>query len=202
MNYQTIYNNLIAKCKNRSTTPNEYMENHHILPRCMGGNNCKDNLVYLSLREHFLAHWLLCKIYPNEWKLYFALFQMCRVPGSTKRIVTSRQFEQARKLLRRGALLRYKQNQHPRITQDGRNKIREGMLGEKNPMRRFPEKNASSIPCRVHFIDGTTRDFLSGKSALEQLNIPRSTWILARRTKTSIKKFGILKIENLEKITA
>ena len=42
---------------------NGYTEKHHILPVCMGGSNVKANLVRLTAREHFIAHWLLYKIH-------------------------------------------------------------------------------------------------------------------------------------------
>lgn len=55
-----------------------YFEMHHIIPRCMGGNDEEENIVALTAREHFLAHYLLMKIYPNEYKLglAFAMFRM------------------------------------------------------------------------------------------------------------------------------
>lgn len=37
-----------------------YTENHHRIPKSMGGGE-GDNLVRLSFRKHFLAHWLLTK---------------------------------------------------------------------------------------------------------------------------------------------
>jgi hypothetical protein len=40
-------------------------EVHHIVPRSMGGSNAKDNLVRLSTRVHFVAHWMLWKAYKN-----------------------------------------------------------------------------------------------------------------------------------------
>ena len=39
-----------------------YYERHHVIPKCMGGDNSKNNLVLLTGREHFLAHWLLSKM--------------------------------------------------------------------------------------------------------------------------------------------
>ena len=38
-----------------------YCERHHILPRCMGGDNRKENLIYLPWMVHCLAHYLLAK---------------------------------------------------------------------------------------------------------------------------------------------
>jgi len=47
-----------------------YVENHHILPRCMGGSNERDNLVSLTGREHYIAHLLLYKIYKTQETIY------------------------------------------------------------------------------------------------------------------------------------
>jgi hypothetical protein len=44
----------------------------------MGGDNSKQNLVDLTPEEHFLAHQLLVKIYPNNYKLVFAASCMAR----------------------------------------------------------------------------------------------------------------------------
>jgi len=74
MDYQIIYNQLIERAQNR--TLEGYKEKHHILPKCLGGNNNKENLVELTAREHFLCHMLLCEIYPKENKLKHALFLM------------------------------------------------------------------------------------------------------------------------------
>ena len=42
-----------------------YVEKHHIIPRCLGGTNDVSNIAVLTPEEHFLAHQLLVKIYPN-----------------------------------------------------------------------------------------------------------------------------------------
>lgn len=66
-----------------------YMERHHIVPRCLGGSNRKDNLVYLTAREHFLAHKLLVRIYPDQPKLWYALMMMGRLADHKSRIFDS-----------------------------------------------------------------------------------------------------------------
>jgi hypothetical protein len=38
-----------------------YVEKHHRIPKSLGGSNDKANIVRLSFRKHFLAHWLLTK---------------------------------------------------------------------------------------------------------------------------------------------
>ena len=49
----------------RARTPQGYVERHHVLPRCKGGSDAADNLVRLTAREHFLAHWLLYRMYKD-----------------------------------------------------------------------------------------------------------------------------------------
>ncbi len=71
MNYFRIYNSLITRAKSR-TERIDHGEMHHIKPRCMGGGDQEDNLVLLTYREHFIAHLLLVKMYPDNTRLYFA----------------------------------------------------------------------------------------------------------------------------------
>ena len=75
MNYRWHYDRLIERGKR--TLIHGYRERHHIIPKCLGGDNSKDNLVWLTAEEHFVAHQLLIKIYPNEPKLIFAAHMMC-----------------------------------------------------------------------------------------------------------------------------
>lgn len=55
-----------------------YTEKHHIIPRSLGGNDSKDNIVVLTAREHFIAHLLLTKCTFGECrkKMFFALWNM------------------------------------------------------------------------------------------------------------------------------
>lgn len=63
MNHQKIYNSLIVRALERIRDPNTYYEKHHIIPRSLGGDDSRSNLVYLTGREHFIAHMLLANIY-------------------------------------------------------------------------------------------------------------------------------------------
>lgn len=74
MNYQKIYNQIIERAKTRQIEG--YIEKHHIIPRCIGGTNNKENIIQLTAREHFLCHQLLVELYPDEPKLKHALFLM------------------------------------------------------------------------------------------------------------------------------
>lgn len=76
MNYSKIYNDLIEKRKNNCAEG--YVERHHIIPRCMGGTDDRENIVALTAEEHFIAHLLLMKIHPSEDKLALAIALMVR----------------------------------------------------------------------------------------------------------------------------
>lgn len=65
MNYQWHYEKLIETRRNRSLKEDEYYERHHIIPRSLGGSNSSENLIKLTAREHFLAHWLLKRMYKD-----------------------------------------------------------------------------------------------------------------------------------------
>jgi len=74
MDYTRIYNQIIEHAQTHKLEG--YIEKHHIVPKCMGGLDVKENIVELTAREHFLCHMLLCEIYPQEYKLKHALFLM------------------------------------------------------------------------------------------------------------------------------
>ena len=62
MNYEKIYNQLIEKRKTQILEKDVGNELHHIIPRSLNGNDAQYNLVYLTVREHYIAHLLLWKI--------------------------------------------------------------------------------------------------------------------------------------------
>lgn len=80
MDYIKIYNALIEKRKN--SPAKGYKESHHIIPRCLGGSDESNNLVDLTYKEHYLAHVLLTKIYPDNADLAYAIFLFSSTTGS------------------------------------------------------------------------------------------------------------------------
>jgi len=96
MNYTRVYNEIVSRGKTRHLEG--YKEKHHIVPRCMGGTNAKENIVELTAREHFVCHWLLCRIYPNDKKLAHAFWSMTKqkAPGQQRDYtVSSRVYAEA-----------------------------------------------------------------------------------------------------------
>jgi hypothetical protein len=83
MNHRKIYDNIIekAKSKNRirlskNNSNYVYYENHHIVPKCLGGTDEKENKVLLTAREHYICHKLLTYIYINNYKIISAFHRM------------------------------------------------------------------------------------------------------------------------------
>lgn len=65
LDYFRIYEELI---EDALLNPKEgYKELHHIMPRSMGGKDENGNLVFLTVRQHYIAHLLLTKLDPNQW---------------------------------------------------------------------------------------------------------------------------------------
>jgi hypothetical protein len=121
MNYQKIYNNLMK----RDLIRTGYVEKHHIIPRCMGGLENKENIVELYPEEHYLAHLLLCKIYPNNQKLLYATMNMT----SGSMINSGKRNNKLYGWLRR--------------------RYAESMSGDKNPNRRNPNIQKEAAKKRV-----------------------------------------------------
>lgn len=98
MNYKKIYDELITKAKleNRKKFDNVYYESHHIIPTSLGGKNTSENKVFLTGREHFIAHWLLYKMHKGaeKSKMAHAWFSMSRKSYNQDRLkITSRKYE-------------------------------------------------------------------------------------------------------------
>ena len=93
MNYKLIYDRIVDRAitDSRYKNTDQYFESHHIVPKCIGGTNEKSNLVLLTGREHFIAHWLLIRLYPDNRKLAHAFWAMCNLKGKSldNRIVPS-----------------------------------------------------------------------------------------------------------------
>lgn len=77
------------KTKLERTIENHICEIHHIIPRCLGGNNAKSNLVKLTYREHYIAHLILSKCFfgPSKAKMIYALGAMNKSPSHLNRDV-------------------------------------------------------------------------------------------------------------------
>ena len=97
--YTKWYNNIITNANTRSITG--YIERHHIIPKSLGGNNTKDNLVRLTAREHFVCHLLLTKMTYgyNKVKMLHALGKFVQTNHLQDRNINARRYDIARKAI-------------------------------------------------------------------------------------------------------
>lgn len=97
--YKKFINNIL-ETRGRFACGEEYHETHHIVPKCIGGNNDEDNLIDLFAREHFIAHKLLAEENPDNEKLVYAWWMMAHCKGrdyQDRYEVTPKEYEEARK---------------------------------------------------------------------------------------------------------
>lgn len=87
MDYAKIYRELVSSSNGVEET---YFEEHHIIPKCMGGSNDPDNLCYLTPEAHFVAHQLLAKIHRNK-----SLVHAANMMGNTR--ITNKSYGWLRK---------------------------------------------------------------------------------------------------------
>ena len=139
MNHQKIYESIIQKAKfeNRiKLRKNQenyiYYENHHIIPKCLGGSDEEKNKVLLTAREHYICHKLLTYIYKENRKIVCAFHMMTFNKRINKHNKTSRDYMYARELI----------SSTP-ISMETRKKLYHG--GEKNPMFGKHQKEESKI---------------------------------------------------------
>lgn len=75
--YTRWYNSIVESRKLNPAIG--YTERHHIIPKSLGGNNKKDNIVTLTAREHFICHLLLVKMTTNIDKVKMSYAIRCMV---------------------------------------------------------------------------------------------------------------------------
>ena len=99
MNYRKIYDDLVKKAGGREYISGVH-EKHHIIPKSLGGTNDSSNIVCLTYKEHFIAHWLLTKFThgDDKRKMKHALTRMVSKSKFHKgKVVSSWQYALARK---------------------------------------------------------------------------------------------------------
>lgn len=119
-------------------------ELHHIIPRCMNGDDSDLNIVELPVKAHIIAHELLYKALPNNKKIAFAFRMMClmKCRKSGCRKPSLRQITKAREVNSR-----FPNQLGKPITQSAKLKMSEAKLGK--PSGRKGKKNTESSKRKV-----------------------------------------------------
>ena len=124
--YYSRYQRFIDSLKGQAL--DGYTEVHHIVPVSMGGSNEKDNLIALTARQHYVAHWMLARALGGSAARAF--FMMSNFGRYGK--VNSATYEIARKEYAKQVCLQLKAKPNTYvITDEIRQKMRQSALGRK-----------------------------------------------------------------------
>ena len=190
MDYCKVYNNICERGKEERQL--KYKEVHHIIPKCLGGNDSPENLTTLTYREHYLAHWLLIKMHPNDVGVNYAFLCMIRKQPNGSRMVTGRMFETVKTNFSKFKSWHCKNVYNPGKTEASRKAARKRMK-TRNP-NQGGITNHTSYPVVVYYENGSFEEFAYMKEATEKKGYPYSSLKVARRSGGSMKKYGITKV--------
>lgn len=138
MTYKEFIDNVLS-IRGRFGCGDEYCERHHIIPKCLGGDNNEDNLIDLYAREHFIAHKLLAEENPDNTKIVWAYTMMSRIKGNDKQqhyVPTPEEYEQAKIAHSKAMTGENNPMYGKRHTQEARDKMSRNHVdvsGENNP---------------------------------------------------------------------
>ena len=199
--YSKVYFSTIEKAKNRGWKKARGRELHHIIPQSLGGSNDKDNLVYLSCREHFLCHWLLVKMTKGEsyHKMVYALMGMRAANVHQERyetIFTARVYEKYRiehaeyhsKLMKSKNLIPWNKG-GVEITDEHRKNIKRAALNRPKPSKESIEKRTSKV------IGSTRSEETKLKMSLAAKGKPKGPMSEEEKLKRSLTQKGVPKVK-------
>jgi len=214
MNYDTHYNNLIStrlslqqhrktlRKIRYSTAPDmrnndTYFENHHITPKCLGGGDGSENLILLTAREHYIAHWLLSKLHPNT-NLVFALWRLAHDNKGVA--ITSRKSQLLKQEHSKKLSIRMKGNTYNvgRVHSDEYKQVMSNLMsGENNPMfgtkgelsPNYGKKRTKETREKMSFAGTGSKNSMYGKKhTKESLELIRKASTGRKRSPESILK--------------
>lgn len=151
-----------------------YTENHHILPRCLGGTDEPSNLVELSAREHFICHLLLTKMIDNSSinYAYIAMVNMKNEYQQRDYKITSRHYAYSKELNSKETSIRFKgkakhnvgkKRYYHQVTLQEifrfENDVPDGYILGASPLTRNSQRGKNSG--KVYYYDPITNDTIS-----------------------------------------
>ena len=178
MTYDNFIQNILLE-RGRFNCGNEYHERHHILPKCLGGTDDKENLIDLYAKEHFIAHQLLAKENPNELKLIQAynIMAFTRNKNQLKRYeISPEEYEEVRKLVSEAMKEKYKDpTKHPcygtHLSEERKNAISRANKGNKYCVGRvLSQETKDKISRANRNISEETRAKMSASQKARNLN--------------------------------
>jgi hypothetical protein len=154
-----------------------YYELHHIIPKFMSGSNDENNLVLLTAREHWLAHYLLVKMFSTSPGAISSYWYISHKNG---RWVSSKDYEKMKI-----ALAEYRDLSGEKNGMFGKTHTKESkerMSKEKH--RRMIEEGAGCLNKKAYHKDNEQKFFIEGTEP--------TGWVLGCKKKpfTVTKKFS------------
>ena len=112
----------------RGQSVDGYAEVHHIVPRSLGGSDDADNLIRLTARQHYIAHWMLARAIGGSAARAFFMMSNFGKYGT----VNSTTYEKARKEYSKQVSRQMQEKPNvPEFTKEHREKLRQAKLGKK-----------------------------------------------------------------------
>ena len=193
--YERWYYSIIDKAQSqlRSKNCEVYYENHHIIPKSLGGLDVEENMVLLTGREHFICHWLLYKFSEGNDKhkmahAWFMMYQFSKFDKS--RYSNSLSYEVARKA--HSNAVSENLRGIPR-TEEVKQKISESNRGKKKSVEHCEKL---SVAHRGKNLSKTHRENV----IKARIGVPRkeTTKIKISQTKTGVKHSESHRLKNSE----
>ena len=202
LKYRNLYLRLIDRCKNMTDDElSGYNEVHHIIPKCMGGNNNTENLVKMPVRYHIMAHIVLAEAFPDISGLRYAIF---RFLNGNKGVIQSNRREAIDRHFSTRSISRLKEEfvksisgknspgyGKPRSDEfkrlmskrfSGKNNPMYGRTGEKNPNFGKPLSEETKRKISAS---------LTGKTQSKESNLKRSLKLRGERSPNYGKSFSL-----------
>jgi hypothetical protein len=204
--YAMWYYNIIANALTRESIQG-YSENHHIVPKSLGGKNNRGNLARLTAKEHFVCHLLLIKMTAgkDKMKMAYAAQRMSTTKNeytANRYTANSRSYEFIRVTLSEVARLKTPHTPERRL--EINRKIKEATTGKKKTidpetmaqLKLVRSKNATGKKLRPK----TEEEKLAHSKKLKGRVSNRKGVTLSAETrmKSSISHLGIKWFHNVE----
>jgi hypothetical protein len=119
-----------------------YCEKHHVVPRSLGGGDDTENLVWLTAKEHLIAHKLLVRITTgdNQKKMLNALWAMATMRNSHNKdkraLLSAEQFARLRETY-------FESRRGQPISEETRQKISSSLTGRKIPEETIKKRTST-----------------------------------------------------------
>jgi hypothetical protein len=167
MNYKKIYDQICERANKESRVKgvSNYYESHHIVPICLGGSGSvkewatHENIVLLTAREHFLCHWLLHEMYPDNHKLAIAFNLMCKIQNNkqSRYKPSSRIIKYAKEIDRKARIGNTGFWKGKNLSEEVKEKLRLANIGKTQSKETLQKRHETKIANNSYKIQGDKR---------------------------------------------